>query len=403
MYYSLIGLLAFLTLLITNHDVIFKKIDVTSPVQRIYRGFLFSMIAFYATDMLWGIFDALSWNVAAYIDTEFYFVAMAFSVYFWSQFAISYLDAKNALQKFLHYFALIFFIGVTLLVVINLCAPILFWIDEDGTYQTGIARNIILGVQIVLLLLTSVNALYVFAKTKDERRSRHLTIGLSGSIMLIFISIQVFFPLIPLYSIACMLGNCLLRTFVIENEKADYRKELETSLAREKEQLVELKTAWELAYTDALTGAKSKFAYAEKEEAIDRAIIKGTVRELAVAVFDVNGLKIINDTKGHDTGDEYIRGAYKLICECFGDSDVFRIGGDEFVAILEGKDFQKRARLIDIFNHRIEDNRKRQSVVVSVGITDYIPGKDNSYRRIFDRADHLMYERKEQLKKLEEV
>ncbi len=398
MYYSLIGFLALLILLITNHDVIFQKIGAASSVQRLYRGFLFSVMAFYVTDILWGLFDSLGWTMAAYFDTELYFIALAFSVYYWTQFVIAYLDVKNVLQTFLHYVGITFFIGVTLITVINLCAPIMFWIDENGVYQTGAARHVVLIVQIVILFLTAANALYVSVKTQGTKRNHHLTVGLSGVIMLVCISIQIFFPLIPLYSMAYMLGNCLLRTFVIENERAVYREELETSLKREQEQLKELKTAWELAYTDALTGAKSKLAYAEKEDEIDKDIMLGSVTGLAVAVFDVNGLKNINDTKGHDVGDTFIINAYRLICECFRYSAVFRIGGDEFVAILEGADFMNRNDLLELFNRKIEENRIKERVVVSAGLAEFIPEKDNSYKPIFERADHKMYERKEQLK-----
>lgn len=52
-------------------------------------------------------------------------------------------------------------------------------------------------------------------------------------------------------------------------------------------------------------------------------------------VFDINNLKIINDTLGHDFGDILIIDSCKLICKVFKRSPVYRIGGDEFVVILE--------------------------------------------------------------------
>ena len=61
MYYSLIGLLAALMLVITNHDVLPGRTDRSAPpVQRVYRRFLIFVLAYYVTDMLWGVLDALS-------------------------------------------------------------------------------------------------------------------------------------------------------------------------------------------------------------------------------------------------------------------------------------------------------------------------------------------------------
>lgn len=77
---------------------------------------------------------------------------------------------------------------------------------------------------------------------------------------------------------------------------------------------------------------------------------------------------------------------------------VYRLGGDEFVAILEGEDYENRNKLKNDFNERIERNMKNDSDVVSLGIAEYIRGKDNSCKRIFQRADQSVYARKDDLK-----
>jgi diguanylate cyclase (GGDEF)-like protein len=274
----------------------------------------------------------------------------------------------------------------------------MFWFDEEGLYHTAAARYVTLIVQIVLLFLTSVYALAVAFKTGGTGKKRHLAIGLSGLIMLIFISIQIFFPFLPLYAIAYMLGCCLLRTFVIENEKEEYRENLAVALEREKKQVEELNTAWKAAYTDALTGVRSTLAYSEKQADIDKRIAEDSLAELGVAVFDLNDLKKINDNLGHDVGDKYIKEACKLICTVFDHSPVYRIGGDEFVAILEGADYKNRDNLLQLFNRHVQKNIDDGSVIVSVGIAEYIKGRDNSYKRIFERADLGMYEQKKNIK-----
>ena len=399
MYYSLIGFLAFLLLLITNNDVLFKKRAADeSSEQKIYRRFLIAVIYYYVTDVLWGVLDSMSLRVPLFIDTELYFIAMALGVLFWTQYVIAYLNDKTVLRRFLSYGGIVFFSAVTVLTVLNIFYPVIFLLDESAEYQTGPARNIILIVQILILLLTSVYALYTAFRKDHARKNRHLTIGLFGIIMLVFISIQFFEPYLPLYSIGYMLGCSLLRTFVIENEKEAYRKGLESALAREKKDLQELNDAWELAYTDPLTGAKSRLAYAVKEEEIDRAIDDGTAGALAIAVFDVNGLKKVNDTEGHDAGDDLIIRSCDLISDTFKNIPVFRVGGDEFVAVIEGPDYENRSQLMELFDRKIDENRESGGAVIAAGLAEYDPETDTRCKRIFEKADRQMYQRKNELK-----
>ena len=218
-----------------------------------------------------------------------------------------------------------------------------------------------------------------------------------GMVMLTSIAIQMFFPVLPLYSIGYMIGSCLLRSFIIGNEKEEYRLNLETALEREKRQSKELKEAWELAYKDALTGAGSKLAYLERIEKIDNQIHDKKLNKLSILVFDINNLKQINDTQGHQAGDKCIIEAYQLIKEVFKENIVYRIGGDEFVIVIED-DYEDRFNLVDIFNEKVEENLKNHKVVISLGLADYNNNTDKGVRRIVERADFLMYERKEYLK-----
>ena len=175
---------------------------------------------------------------------------------------------------------------------------------------------------------------------------------------------------------------------------------MEEAYKIEKQQSLELKTAWEVAYTDALTGAKSKLAYLEAIETIDKSIYKEELKDLSIVAFDINNLKEINDTYGHQAGDEYIKNAYELIKDVFINSSIFRIGGDEFIVILEKDDYINRVDLVNKFNSIIEDNAKNNKVVIASGLTDYDSKLDKTLSHIIERADFLMYDRKKELKKI---
>ncbi len=158
--------------------------------------------------------------------------------------------------------------------------------------------------------------------------------------------------------------------------------------------------ARDVAYKDPLTGVKSKHAYVEYERDMAEKIYRGDAGEFAVVVCDVNGLKHINDTLGHQAGDQYIRAASDLICESFKHSPVFRIGGDEFAILLKGQDFDNRNEILAALNERIEKNIGTGSVVASLGMTEFDPRQDNTFHAVFTRADGLMYQRKMELKSM---
>ncbi|MBR2788801.1 MAG: hypothetical protein IKD94_06515 [Erysipelotrichaceae bacterium] len=208
MYYSLIPTLALLMLVIINHDVLLNwaRTDKT-PVSRKYRLFLFSIILYYVTDMLWGILDHMKLSAALFIDTEAYFIAMALSIMLWTQYAVAYLEEGRGFNNFLFSSGIRFFITEVVITIMNLYVPVLFWFDEEGAYHTGLGRDIMLIVQIAMLLLTAIYALVTSDMIKnDPQKKRYFTIGLFGVIMVILLIMQYFYPLLPLYSIGYMLG-----------------------------------------------------------------------------------------------------------------------------------------------------------------------------------------------------
>ena len=153
-----------------------------------------------------------------------------------------------------------------------------------------------------------------------------------------------------------------------------------------------------IAYTDPLTGVKSKHAFKEAEKRMDQRIAQGAVSEFGVVVFDLNDLKQINDTLGHAIGDEYIRDAGKLICTCFKHSPAYRVGGDEFIAVLEGTDYTNRAALLEDFEKQILENMERGRAVVAFGCASFDLVKDAGLRAVCERADAAMYKEKKLIK-----
>ena len=152
--------------------------------------------------------------------------------------------------------------------------------------------------------------------------------------------------------------------------------------------------------TDPLTGVKSKHFYVEREAEFNGRITQGDMEPFAVVVCDVNGLKYVNDTFGHKAGDQYIKDASALVCGIYSHSPVFRVGGDEFVVLLTGRDYQDRDNLLQALHDRSVVNIAQQKVVVAGGMSAYRPGEYPNFHAVFERADTLMYEEKQGLKSM---
>ena len=154
------------------------------------------------------------------------------------------------------------------------------------------------------------------------------------------------------------------------------------------------------AYSDPLTHVKNKNAYELEKERLEKEMRIGSAK-FAFLMLDTNDLKEINDTFGHDHGDEYLLNCCQMICRVFENSPVFRIGGDEFLVLLENADYEKREELVAEFNRLSEKSLKepyawnRISAAKGIGVCE--PG-DTSPEDVLRRADHAMYQDKKAMK-----
>ena len=154
-----------------------------------------------------------------------------------------------------------------------------------------------------------------------------------------------------------------------------------------------------LAFSDALTSVKNKSSFDLDLNYIQERIDNHEEIEFAIAMFDCDGLKEINDQYGHDKGNVYLKNASLLMSRIFSHSDIYRIGGDEFVSILYGEDYKNREELKKTFFKQSEEMSNLakegwEKVNVSVGIAAYDKEIDSYAEDVLIHADHLMYENK---------
>lgn len=154
-----------------------------------------------------------------------------------------------------------------------------------------------------------------------------------------------------------------------------------------------------LAYKDSLTGVKNRTAYNEIVTELDLSMEIGECEPFAIVVADINGLKKTNDRYGHEIGNRLIIRASKIICDVFKHSPVYRIGGDEFVVVLRGQDFDSRNDLLSALDEKYESasimaGEETIDVSVARAMEEYNSEIDSSFDDVFNRADKKMYEHK---------
>lgn len=118
--------------------------------------------------------------------------------------------------------------------------------------------------------------------------------------------------------------------------------------------------------------------------------------ELSVVFFDIDHFKKINDTYGHNTGDEVLKGLASLVSATIRHSDIFaRWGGEEFLLLLESSSLENAARAAEkirkaIMEHEFPDVKQ---VTCSFGVTSFHP-RDTG-ESFINRADAALYRAKE--------
>ena len=151
------------------------------------------------------------------------------------------------------------------------------------------------------------------------------------------------------------------------------------------------------AYRDPLTGLNNRTAM-EKFLPREIDLAKRHRQSMALLVMDLDGFKLINDSCGHDVGDQVLRAVGQVISNVVRNTDlVYRYGGDEFVGGLAQTDIQGAVDVSERIRNSVDaldlgDCGAHRSVQVSIGIT--LVRSSDDFLTAFKRADKALYQAK---------
>lgn len=144
---------------------------------------------------------------------------------------------------------------------------------------------------------------------------------------------------------------------------------------------------------DFLTGVRNRNAYDQKREKLN------ANRSYGLVVFDINGLKTINDRLGHQQGDQLISEAARILVDTFwGYGKIYRIGGDEFALLFEKCDKETINARIGVMETQIakeNQNKDEWKISISYGIEMHKSDDEKTYEEVFENADNKMYKMKQ--------
>lgn len=148
-----------------------------------------------------------------------------------------------------------------------------------------------------------------------------------------------------------------------------------------------------IGFTDGMTGAWNRNAF------IRDTMSEGNIELNAIGIFyiDINGLKKMNDTYGHEAGDGLIRQVYQIVCSVMKGFPIYRLGGDEFVVLCANI---LADRLSDLEEKLREELDGRNGCSAAVGVSYLENPKDLG--GLIEEADKRMYKDKRQYYKNEE-
>lgn len=252
---------------------------------------------------------------------------------------------------------------VVLIALTSQQTRLLFYVDEANVYSRGPFFLVSLLISLLYFLMLTITS---FREYRDADYSEKvyllaiLIMALSGVLL------QAFLPSISSMWTTTGISLLLYYTFVLELSNK----------------------------YDILTGVRNRRAYDTYKPNLVPS------RNYLLLIFDINGLKPVNDNMGHEQGDKLIMGVADVLAKSFyGIGKIYRIGGDEFCIICDEKnEAEAAAALADMEQNIARANKNRKdklTLSVSYGMEVHRADDTRDYQEVFNAADGRMYEMKQ--------
>ncbi len=258
------------------------------------------------------------------------------------------------------------YIPIPIYFISALQIPMKFVNGAYTNYSAGTLAFITFGIFLLYCLVGNI-LLFIFRKQIDDRVKNAVFPMMLA--LCISVIVQAFYPEL-LMTGASATFMCLGVFIALDNPDKKYKEQ---------------------ALWDFLTGLKNRNSYDKEIQMYENK------KHIGILVADLNNLKKINDTYGHTDGDEFINTAANILKENLKSADnIYRIGGDEFIAVFVSPDETTVKNEIEqVRTCCSQIDKFPVPLVIAMG---YHAGTIHNLKEMIDEADKLMYENKSQIK-----
>lgn len=279
--------------------------------------------------------------------------------------------------------------------------------------------------EIIVQVLTTIVfslAFFKIADFKDTVSLIHISIGLTSVVMFLVIvkkirSLEQEQIKLGIFHLFCLGAMCIciaieLIEYYFKDKKVDFfiigpitvlmviftnmRLRNALRLVRVGKEAEKIK---KIAYNDVLTNLKNRAAYTKQVNEIS----KEELVKYGIAMMDLNNLKDFNDVYGHSMGDYYIIICSEIMYDVFSShGNIFRMGGDEFCALLKECSVEEYKKLAIDMNRKLAKLKVPNTKIhmgISIGYAKFDVEIDEDLLSTMNRADEIMYHNKQKVKR----
>lgn len=345
---------------------------------------LYFFAAFCFVDALWGLCYSQSFFISSsgFMIVSYGYQSMAaLSAFVGIGYGVYYLSPPEKEKKVINCIRFILLGTQFIILLSNIWNHEAFYVDNQGNYFMGSLRIYMYSLQFSYYVLFILYGLIKLYRGVEDRTKVKTVISFSLVPLLFGIGQYAFYD-VAMYSMGFLLSAFVIYSYNVTAQREDFLKERANRLMHD-------------VYIDALTGLHNRRAY---EDDLIKLQMGEIPQNLVYISIDVNSLKVINDSMGHEAGDELLRGAVFCMSTCLGSyGKIYRTGGDEFISIIYAGEEQLDQILAD-FEKTVDawSGESVKELSVAYGLVTRAEAMGKTLMEIANEADKRMYHNKAQ-------
>lgn len=224
--YSGAGIIATLSIFILHYHLLFSLDNTRERIA--YKRFLFAILAYFVTDVVWGVAYAMDQKLLLNIDTIANYFCMTVAVILCYHYIMAFLHIKSFMRRHAMSISIMICVLIVTFLIVNWFYPLFFLVDEALGYQNANFRDVLVIIQVSWFLYMTFMSFQTCRKSSDDvTRKRNGVIVLFGVNMVVFSILQWLLPLFPMNTMGFCFGALFIHVFIHEEDEQFKMKKIQ--------------------------------------------------------------------------------------------------------------------------------------------------------------------------------